>query len=270
MRFPLAAASALALVLPLSLVSAQPAPQSARIRAIDAAVAAPTRTPANIARDQYRHPAQTLAFFGISPGQTVVEYTPAGGWYTEILAPLLKDKGRFYAAQAPGKGFDTLKAKLDADAATYGKVKLVTWPPAGAIPDASVDIVVTFRNIHNMVMGGAETATFAAFYAMLKPGGTLGIVEHRLPESRDSAAEKTSGYMKVSTVRRIAEAAGFRYASASEVNANPKDSADYAKGVWSLPPSLVNGETDRAKYLAIGESDRMTLKFIKPLKSPSR
>ena len=234
---------------------------------IATAIAAPTRTPANVARDRYRHPAETLAFFGIKPTQTVLEYSPAGGWYTEILAPLLRDKGRFYAAQSAGKGFDNLKLKLDADPATYGKVKLVPWTvPLAAVPNGSVDTVLTFRNVHNMVMGGTEAATFKAFFDVLKPGGTLGIVDHRLPENRDSALEKSSGYLKVSTIRRIAEAAGFQYVGASEVNANPRDTADWAKGVWTLPPVLTNKDVDRDKYLAIGESDRMTLKFRKPVK----
>lgn len=232
-------------------------------QALTTAVAAPTRTPANTARDKYRHPVETLSFFGITPTQTVVEYSPAPGWYTEILSPLLKDHGTYYAAQEPGKGFDNLKTKLAAAPDLYGNTKLVPWPDTG-IPANSVDTVLTFRNVHNMVMDGSEAATFQAFFAMLKPGGTLGIVDHRLPEARDTAMEKSSGYLKVSTVRRLAEAAGFQYVGASEVNANPKDTADWAKGVWTLPPALTNGETDKAKYLAIGESDRMTLKFVKP------
>lgn len=234
---------------------------------IGAALMAPNRTPANVARDKYRHPKETLSFFGVTPTQTVVEFVPGGGWYTEVLAPLLKDKGVYYAAQPTGGGFDKLKAKLDADPAAYGKVKLVPWTATQtAVPAGSADTVLTFRNVHNLVMNGAEAATFKAFFDILKPGGTLGIVDHRLPESRDSAAEKSSGYLKVSTVRRIAEAAGFEYVGASEVNANPKDTADWEKGVWTLPPVLTNGETDKAKYQAIGESDRMTLKFRKPAK----
>ncbi len=234
---------------------------------IAAAVAAPTRTPANTVRDKYRHPIETLTFFGVTPTQTVLEYAPSGGWYTEILGPLLKDKGTFYAAQAAGAGFDKLKVKLDADPATYGKVKLVPWTaPLTSVPAGTVDTVLTFRNVHNMVMAGSEAATFKAFFDVLKPGGTLGIVDHRLPESRDTAAEKTSGSLKVSTVRGLAEAAGFEYVDASEVNANPKDTADWEKGVWTLPPVLRNGEVDKDKYLAIGESDRMTLKFRKPAK----
>lgn len=234
---------------------------------IDTALMAPNRTPANVARDTYRHPAETLKFFGVTPNQTVVEYMPGSGWYTEVLAPLLQDKGTFYAAQGVGKGFDRLKAKLDADPATYGKVKLVPWSaPLAAVPAGSVDTLLTFRNVHNMVMDRTEAATFKAFFDALKPGGTLGIVDHRLPEARDAAQEKSSGYLKVSTVRRLAQSAGFQYVGASEVNANPKDTANWEKGVWTLPPTLSNGEIDKAKYLAIGESDRMTLKFRKPLK----
>lgn len=250
---------------------AAPAPLLARTEAapvvsapIRAAVAAPTRTPANVARDIYRHPAETLSFFGVAPGQTVVEFIPGGGWYTEILAPLTHDAGLLYAAQAPGKGLDALAAKFAADPATYGKVKLVAWPAEGAIADGSVDTVLTFRNVHNMVMSGTQVATFKRFFAMLKPGGTLGIVDHRLPEDRDSALETSSGYLKLSTVRRLAEQAGFVLEAQSEVNANPKDSADWPKGVWTLPPSYALGDVDRARYAAIGESDRMTLRFRKP------
>ena len=234
---------------------------------ITAAVASSSRTPANVARDIYRHPAETLAFFGVKPGQTVVEYAPSGGWYTEILAPLLREKGKFYALQPTGRYLDRYKAFLAAKPAVYDKVQLVPFPDqTSLIPAGSVDTLLTFRNVHNMVMSGTEAATFKAFFNLLKPGGTLGIVDHRLPETRDVAMEKTSGYLKVSTIRHLAEAAGFQYVGSSEVNANPRDSADWEKGVWTLPPTLSNGEVDRAKYLAIGESDRMTLKFRKPIK----
>ncbi|QGP78914.1 class I SAM-dependent methyltransferase [Sphingobium sp. CAP-1] len=232
---------------------------------IAAAIAAPSRTPKNVARDKYRHPAETLAFFGMTPSATVVEYSPSGGWYTEILAPLLRDHGSFYALQPTGRYMDGYKAFLAARPDAYDKVKLVAYPEETAsIPANSVDTVLTFRNVHNMVMAGNEAATFKAFFDMLKPGGTLGVVDHRLPEDRDTALEKSSGYLKVSTIRRIAQAAGFDYVGASEVNANPKDTADWPKGVWTLPPTLSQKDVDRDTYLAIGESDRMTLKFRKP------
>lgn len=267
MRTVLALAGAIALSVPLAVALAAHHEHAAPAvsDAIKAAVAAPSRSAKNTPRDVYRHPAETLAFFGVTPTQTVVEYSPSGGWYTEVLAPLLKDKGTLYGAQSPGKYLDGFKAKLAADPAVYGKVKVVEWPDsAGTIPNGSVDTVLTFRNVHNMVMGGTAEASFKAFYAILKPGGVLGIEDHRLPEDRDAAAEKTSGYLKVSTVKKLAEQAGFKLAGSSEINANPKDTADWEKGVWTLPPSLANGETDKAKYQAIGESDRMTLKFVKP------
>lgn len=240
--------------------------QSAPSRALATAIAAPSRTPANVARDRYRNPGPTLTFFGVKPTDTVVELIPGGGWYTEILAPYLAAKGTLYAAQPAGRSFDALKTKLAA-APAYSKVKLVPLQGSGIAPN-SVDAVLTFRNLHNLVMrgDGSEAKLLAEVFAMLKPGGTLGIVDHRLPEDRDAAAEKTSGYLKTSTVRRVVEAAGFTLAAASEINANPKDTADYPKGVWTLPPNYAEGEADRAKYAAIGESDRMTLKFVKPKK----
>ncbi|WP_298399012.1 methyltransferase [Sphingobium sp.] len=264
MRLPLLLAAAA--LLPVGAAVAQHAHHQAG-DPIAAAVAAPSRTDKNVARDQYRHPAQTLAFFGVTPGQTVVEYAPSGGWYTEILAPLLKDKGTFYALQPTGRYLEGYRGFLAAKPDVYGKVKLVAYPEETAsIPANSVDTVLTFRNVHNMVMAGSEGATFKTFFDMLKPGGTLGVVDHRLPEDRDTALEKSSGYLKVSTIRRIAEAAGFEYVGASEVNANPKDTADWPKGVWTLPPTLSQKDVDKDKYLAIGESDRMTLKFRKPTK----
>ena len=262
----------LAPVLLLALPAALPVTASAAPRApapIAAAVAAPTRTPANIARDRYRHPAETLAFFGVKPTDTVVEVWPGAGWYTEILAPLTVARGRYYVAGPWEKGLNGVRGLQGKDAATYGKVQLAALPAqAGqpSVPDGSADVVLTFRNVHNWRFGGEDQARqmFAAMYRMLKPGGTLGVVEHRLPEARDSAAEEKSGYMKPSSVIGFATAAGFRLAGKSEVNANPKDTADWSGGVWTLPPSYALKEVDRAKYAAIGESDRMTLKFVKP------
>ncbi|GAA0738724.1 class I SAM-dependent methyltransferase [Sphingomonas japonica] len=242
------------------------APQSSEIAA---AVAAPTRTPANVARDRYRHPAETLAFFGVDPTDTVVEISPGGGWYTEILAPLLKDRGRYYAAAAFPNGVKAVQALQAKDAATYGKIEVAAFPAAAgapSVPAGTADVVLTFRNVHNWRFGGADQAqgVFNGMFAMLKPGGTLGVVEHRLPEDRDSALEEKSGYMKTSSVVAFAKAAGFELVDQSEVNANPKDTADWREGVWTLPPTLRLKDADRAKYQAIGESDRMTLKFRKP------
>lgn len=234
------------------------------------AVAAKTRTPANVARDAYRHPAQTLAFFGVKPGDTVVEIWPGGGWYTEILAPLTSTHGTLYAADTNTKALDRLRTR---DAATYGKIKYATFPWAAGqpkVPDGTADVVLTFRNVHNWRMGEGRNnvdyspEAFAQIYAMLKHGGTLGIEDHRLPESASAERETSSGYIKVSTVRRLAEAAGFKFAGASEVNANPKDTTDWPEGVWTLPPTYALKDVDHAKYEAIGESDRMTLRFRKP------
>ena len=234
-----------------------------------AAVAAKTRTPANIERDKYRHPAETLAFFGVKPTDTVVEVSPGGGWYTEILAPYLAARGRLYAAAGLGRALDGVRALQEKSPATYGKVQLVGFPAkAGdeAVPAGSASVVLTFRNVHNWRMDSPAKAeaAFADMYRMLRPGGTLGVVEHRLPEARDAAAEEKSGYLKESTVVALAEKAGFKLAGKSEINANPKDTADWPKGVWTLPPTYELGDVDRAKYQAIGESDRMTLKFVKP------
>ena len=243
-------------------------------KALEQAVAAPHRSEANRARDQYRHPVDTLSFFGIGPSDTVVEIWPGGGWYTEILAAYLAEKGKLIVASPAGRGSEGTAKRLDANPALFGKVERANFPSllggTGVAP-GSADAVLTFRNVHNW--GGGymhpekkpyNDEAFRDLFAMLKPGGVLGIVDHRLPEAASAEREKTSGYIKVSTVRALAEKAGFEYVGASEVNANPKDTTDWPDGVWTLPPSLAKGETDRDKYLAIGESDRMTLKFVKP------
>jgi predicted methyltransferase len=248
--------------------------QTAKVSAdIAAAVAASTRTPTNAARDKYRHPAETLAFFGVKPTDTVVEIWPGGGWYTEILAPYLKGKGTLWGVDFWPDSLKGVQALQTRDPALYGGIKLAAFPASEGqptVPAGSADVVVTFRNVHNWQMGykgdgkdyGLEA--FRQMYAMLKPGGVLGIEDHRLPESHDIAREKTSGYVKVSTVRKLAEQAGFIFEGSSEINANPKDTTQWEKGVWTLPPRFANGEVDKAKYQAIGESDRMTLRFRKP------
>lgn len=231
------------------------------------AIAAPTRTPTNVSRDAYRHPRETLAFFGVEPTETVVEIAPGGGWYTEILAPYLS-QGRYYAV-ASERGLSGLNKLKAANAAVYGKVLTAAFPARGGetrVPNGIADTVLTFRNVHNWHMSGPGNAqeAFNQMFAMLKPGGTLGVVEHRLPESMPTEMEMKSGYMKRSSVVAFAQAAGFRLDAESDVNANPRDTHDYPKGVWTLPPNFAEGDTDRAKYAAIGESDRMTLRFVKP------
>ena len=239
--------------------------------ALKAVIAGEHRT-ANAARDSARHPYETLTFFGIKPTMTVVELVPGGGWYTEILAPYLRDKGKYIGAgQAiePGKkGGLAFRAKLDANPALYGKAATGVFEPPSRIdiaPAGSVDMVLTFRNIHNFIGGGEEAVktTFKEIHKVLKPGGVLGVVEHRLPASMKQDEKASSGYVHEAYVIKMAESAGFKLAGKSEVNANPKDKADHEKGVWTLPPVLANKDKDREKYVAIGESDRMTLKFVK-------
>jgi len=267
----------LAAAVPLASSEAQ-APSSLtakQMSSLKAAVAASTRTESNRARDRYRHPAETLAFFGIRPSDTVVEIWPGGGWYTEILAPYLAAGGGTLYTVAPDWGRNGLNKLQQANPSVYGGLKIADFPvfdgKAAEVPAGSADAVLTFRNVHNWRMGyrrddkqDYSAEAFRQIYAMLKPGGVLGIEDHRLPETADAERERTSGYIKVSTVRRLAEAAGFKFAGSSEINANPKDSADWPDGVWTLPPSLRLKDQDREKYLAIGESDRMTLKFVKP------
>ena len=268
-RRPLALLMLACLTFP-ACASAAPAASAKVQPSLRAAIASPTRTAANVARDRYRHPAETLSFFGVRPGQTVVEIWPAGGWYTEILAPYLAAGGGSYIAAAPQGSLDGVRKLIAANPAVYGKVRMANFPilAAGGTPVApgSADVVLTFRNVHNWMMGKEpfEAEAFRQMYAMLKPGGTLGVVEHRLPAGADDARQLKSGYVKVATVRRLAEAAGFRLAKSSEINANPLDTTDHPEGVWTLPPRYRLGDTDRAKYAAIGESDRMTLKFVKP------
>lgn len=264
------------LLLSVPLAASAQTPAGNPTNPLAAAIAAPTRTPANVARDKYRHPVETLAFFGVQPNHTVVEIWPGGGWYTEILAPYLASGGGKLYLAAPGWGRTGIEKLKTSNATLYGPLVVADFPvfdgkPA-EIPAGTADAVVTFRNVHNWRMGyrrddkqDYSLAAFQQIYAMLKPGGVLGIEDHRLPESADAERERNSGYIKVSTVRRLAEQAGFQFAGSSEINANPKDSADWPNGVWTLPPSLRNGEVDREKYLAIGESDRMTLKFVKPV-----
>jgi predicted methyltransferase len=242
-----------------------------------AAVADPGRTPEFRKRDKYRHPLQTLGFFGIQPTMTVVEIWPGKGWYTEILAAYLKDSGQLYAAvpQAGGNianaevkaDFETFRRKFTLDQQHYGKVTITEFKPPEReeiCPPGSADMVLTFRNVHNWIAAGYEQEAFKAFYTALKPGGVLGVEEHRAKPYTTLEQTRKSGYVNETYIKTLATNAGFRFAGESPVNNNPKDTKDYPEGVWTLPPTLTLGNTDKAKYLAIGESDRMTLKFVKP------
>lgn len=239
-------------------------------------LAAPHRSAENRARDVYRHPAETLAFFGVRPDQHVVEVWPGAGWYAEILAPYLRESGRYTAAgfvstdkDAPkwrAESVKQLAQRFNAAPDVYGtpQVTALGLPDSWtAAPAGSADVVLTFRNVHNWLKAGYEAQMFKAFFEALKPGGVLGVVEHRAKPGTSLEQMKASGYVTEALVVQLAEAAGFTLADRSEINANPRDTADHPEGVWTLPPSLRLGEKDRAKYLAIGESDRMTLRFVK-------
>ena len=245
---------------------------------ISDAVMNDTRSAEAKLRDEYRHPQQTLRFFGIEPDMTVVEIWPGGGWYTDILASLLKENGKLIAAHffiddsSPGyqkRYLDSFKDKVK-NTDEYSGITVSEFHPDKAqnIADpGSVDAVLTFRNVHNWYMGEGDKSldgAFSAFFKALKPGGVLGVVDHEMPESGSDEAMKQSGYIKKSVVVNAAKRAGFTLAEESDVNANPMDNADHPKGVWTLPPSLALKDEKRDHYLAIGESNRMTLKFVKP------
>jgi len=243
--------------------------------ALQAAISGSQRSPANVLRDHYRHPGETLSFFEIRPDMQVIELWPGMGWYTEILAPYLRDQGHLavasFGADNPlpyrARFHHKFMAKLAASPAIYDRVSVRALDPPERTelgPDNSVDRVLTFRNLHNWINDDALEAVFLAVYRVLKPGGVFGVVEHRGIEGRDIKASSKQGYVPEAYVIKQLEGIGFRLAGKSEINANPKDDKQHPKGVWTLPPSYRLGDTGRAKYTAIGESDRMTLKFIKP------
>ncbi len=246
---------------------------------LSAAIAGPQRSAENSARDRWRHPGETLTFFGIEPTMTVVEISPGGGWFTEILAPYLRDKGKLIAAAYPGdipgedgdyyrKSRANFDAKLAATPAVYDRVVVTDFHTPDRLdiaPAGSADLVLTFRNVHNwMDAEKNEDKVFAAAFRALKPGGALGVEEHRTTRavSREEIYQK--GYMPEAMVIELAQKAGFVLEEKSDINANPKDTHDHPEGVWTLPPTLSLGDKDRAKYVAIGETDRMTLRFRKP------
>jgi predicted methyltransferase len=246
------------------------------VDSLSAAIAGGWRSPENVARDDWRNPKQTLEFFGIRNDMRVIEITPGGGWYAEILAPYLRDSGRWIGAIVSPtaveerardyytRANDELRTKLAGNPLVYGDAEMVEFDPAAPSfgDPGSADAVVTFRNVHNWMGNSNAERMFVAFHEVLRPGGVLGLVEHRA--AGDVPAGDRSGYVGEQQVIAMAEAAGFVLDDRSEINANPADTKDHPNGVWTLPPGNRHDEADREKYQAIGESDRMTLRFRKP------
>ncbi|HEY4127475.1 MAG TPA: methyltransferase [Gammaproteobacteria bacterium] len=271
LKLSLIACSALAFS---AIAAPQPAADSSGVdTALSQALAGSWRDPANASRDQYRHPKQTLEFFGLKPDMTVVQLWPGNGWYTEVLAPVLREHGQLIDAVVPAKGdsesdgtvryLGKLKAKPD----VYGKVKVVDFSPPAKMDlgaEGSADMVLTFRNLHNWQGRDQLDNVFQAAFKVLKHSGVFGVCEHRAAAGKSVDQVFKTGYMPVDYVIEEAEKAGFKLAGQSEINANPKDTKDYPQGVWTLPPTYTLGDKDKTKYAAIGESDRMTLKFVKP------
>jgi predicted methyltransferase len=242
---------------------------------LDTILAGEHRSAQNRARDEHRHPKETLLFFGLRPEMRIVEIWPdPTGWYTEIIAPLVREKGKYYAAvldAAPGnanqeKRVADYRQKLAQRPDLYDRVEVVTFPRDGSdmVPPGSADMVVTFRNIHNWMARGQVEQSFKTMFKALKPGGTLGVTEHRGDPSTPQDPQAKSGYVNEQYAIELIEAQGFKLVAKSEINANPRDTKDYEQGVWTLPPQYRLGDRDREKYTAIGESDRFTLRFVKP------
>lgn len=258
---------------------AEPATTSTTTLLSDA-IASQQRSAENRARDPQRHPQETLLFFGIEPDMRVLELWPGTGWYTEILAPFLAADGKLTITnfdpngpqdKPPHKMARELAARLASEPALRGVEVIEVAPPEkiGLGPDASYDLVVTFRNNHGWINGGYHDAMYREIFRVLKPGGVLGVEQHRAPAGADPRESAKNGYVPVAFLVDAAKRAGFELAAQSEINANPRDTKDYPEGVWTLPPTYRLGDVDRAKYAAIGESDRMTLRFVKPATAPS-
>jgi len=263
-----ARASALTLI-GAALATAAPAPDPALV----AAVADPGRTATYVARDPARHPAEELASFGIKPNMTVVELWPGGGYWTEILgAYLAKGGGTYYVAlNAPGdaeedKGTERWRTRMAAQKDRLGVIHETMLGPKNMdiAPAGSADMVLTFRNLHNWMDGGYADDVLAAAFKALKPGGILGVEEHRGRTDKPQDPKAKDGYVRQDYTVALAKKAGFVLIGSSEVNANPKDTKDWVDGVWTLPPTLSQGDKDRAKYVAIGEADNFVLRFQKP------
>lgn len=234
------------------------------------------RSETNIARNIFRNPAETLEFFGLEATMITIEILPSRGWYTEIIAPYVRDHGKYYAAHfSPNASLSYMppnlqnfEEKITADPELYGKITVRHLNPPHEVaiaPPESADMALTFRNVHNWIMAGQEHEFFASFYAALKPGGVLGVVEHRAKPEAGMEVMRTSGYVTEAYVKEVASAAGFEFVESSEINANAKDQTVHPSGVWTLPPNYRLGDENRDKYMTIGESDRMTLKFVKPI-----
>jgi predicted methyltransferase len=255
---------------------ALPRSDAATLAALDRVLAGAHRSDANRARDAWRHPRETLEFFGIRQDMTVMEIWPgAGGWYTEVLAPLLRDHGRYIAAgwdpSSESKfvqdGIRSFQAKLAGNPVLYDRTQVTALQYPGAlapVPSGSVDLVVTFRNLHNWMARDEAPAMLRAIFAALKPGGILGIVDHRADPKAPVDPKARTGYVNEQYAIGLAQAAGFVFVASSEINANARDTRDYDLGVWTLPPTWRLGDKDRERYAAIGESDRFTLKFVRP------
>jgi len=260
----------LALVLSASSGAALAEEQAANL---DQLIAGPQRSQANRVRDPYRHPKETLQFFGLRDDMTVVEIWPGGGmWWTEILAPYLAEHGKLYEAlpnpqsDEARNGNAAFAAKTAAAPQLYGKIVITSLDgdKERIAPDNSADLVLTFRNLHDWVPNGSAEAALRAMYRALKPGGVLGIEDHRAASDQPQDPAVKSGYLREDYTIALVEHVGFKFVAKSEVNANPKDTKDYSAGVWTLPPTLRLKDQDRDKYVAIGESDRYTMKFVKP------
>jgi predicted methyltransferase len=240
--------------------------------ALTAAVADPARSAKYVARDKARHPAEELAFFGITPKMTVVELWPGGGYWTEILGPYLAHGGTYYVAHpAPGnkeedQSIERWRALAAANKGRFGTIHETTLGAGHSdiAPAGSADLVLTFRNLHNWMYDGYADQALAACFTALKPGGILGIEEHRGRNDKPQDPKAENGYVREDYALALAKKAGFVLVESSEINANPKDTKDWVDGVWTLPPTLSQGDKDRARYVAIGEADNFVMKFRKP------
>jgi predicted methyltransferase len=267
-RFPaLFAASLLACIVPVTCMAATKADP-----ALASAVASPARSPTAVARDAVRHPVEELSFFGLAPTMTVVELWPGGGYWTDILGPYLASSGHYYIALPPAgnaeedAGMKRFHARIAAEGNRLGTLHETTLGAGhfDIAPAGSADLVLTFRNLHNWMDGGYADEALAATFKALKPGGILGIEEHRGRNDQPQDPKANNGYVRQDYTIALAKKAGFEFVAASEVNANPRDTKDWVDGVWTLPPTLSQGEKDRARYVAVGEADNYVLKFRKP------